>query len=92
MLVELNVNPGRRELRVFGAGFTIALVVIGALLAVRGKPWVYAGIAWAIGAICAALAAFVPLALKWPYVAVSIVTYPIGIVVSWIALALLFYG
>src|SRR5437763_1864795 len=89
-LFEIDYRPGRRPLRVFGAAAAALLGLAAALGWNRHPAW--AGVL-AGGAVVVAAAAVVrPELLRWPFVGLSVVTWPVGLVVSWAVLAVLFYA
>jgi len=89
-MIEINLAPSRRHLRVFGAG---ALVVFGALgawlffahrlfgfeVAAPTAEVVAYGL-WALAALAGLLAAAAPAGLRPLYIALSVVSLPIGLV------------
>lgn len=87
-LIEINWNPSDQQLRQFGFVAMIALPLAG---------WYWSGVG--TGAFCAAIGAGVvaalvglaqPRALKPAFVALCVVTAPIGMVVSEMAMVLVF--
>ena len=100
-LVELNLNPDDRMLRQFG---WIAFVVFSALAALAfGERWLFAfglgelRFAVAAGLLAAALGSalaswLLPRANKPLYVGLSLLSFPIGVVVSYVIMALLYFG
>jgi hypothetical protein len=89
-LIRINRNPSGRQLAVFAAACLVLLGALGAREWLRGRG-AAAGVLWA-------LAAAVPLAgvasreaLRLLYVGLSYATRPIGVVVSVIALAAVYY-
>ena len=89
-LIEVEYHPERRQLRVFGVAGAAVLVVTGAMVYPR-QPTA-AGLIWAVAAVAGAFAIMRPGALRWVYVGSMLVTWPIGLVVSWVVLAVVFYG
>lgn len=88
-LFEINWNPTPRQLRQFGA---IAGLVLP-LVAWRcgGAPVVIG--AWALaGAALAGLGWFVPRALRWPFLGLTLLALPIGLVVGELALLSIYFG
>ena len=90
--VEINKNPSRRDLLIFGLLFVAFAGILGAVAQWRWHaPTVARGI-WAIGAVIS-LGYFLvpplrrPIYLGWVYL-----TFPIGFVVSHILLAIVFYA
>ena len=100
-LAKLDLSPDRRKLRSFGlfalAGFgalatqaaTESLVFAAGLGDARlGVTAALAG----VGCICGGLAWFAPQANRPLYVALTVVTFPVGWIVSHVLLALVFYA
>ena len=101
-LIEINWNPDRRQLRWFAlacavvcgglAGWLVATEhLFGFALSpgpARTTAWVLFGVAGAAAVLCAAA----PAALRPLYVVLTVVTLPIGWVVSHVVLAVMFYG
>jgi len=100
-IIEINLNPDDRTLRHFG---WIALVGFWLLALLAWKEWlVFAnGLGQARTAVCGtflvvgALSAFfsmiVPNANRPLYVLLTLLSYPVGFVVSHIIMVVLFYG
>jgi len=100
-LVELDWNPDRRTLRQFG---WIALVGFGglALLAWQewlifafglgsARPWVAGGLA-SLGLVAACLGLVAPAANRPLFLGIALLTFPIGFVLSYVIMGLLFYA
>jgi hypothetical protein len=100
-LPELKLHPSNRELRQFGYIALAALAALGTVVYwKRGlfginfgekANWIVYAI-WALGLISALLSLVFPAANRPLYVALTIVTYPIGYIVSLVLLAIFFYG
>ncbi len=98
--VELNLNPDARTLRQFGF---IALVGFGALaLCARFEVLLFAaglggardavsGSLGAVGALSALLSCVRPTLNRPLWVALTLVTYPIGMVLSYVLMGVLFF-
>lgn len=101
-LIEIRWHPPPRELRAFGliaAVFCLAGVVwtvtTSSLLGFTLDPATARGTAMGLGAgvfLCVALALWAPARLRPVYLALILVTLPIGFAVSHIILAVLFFG
>lgn len=100
-IVEIDFNPGERTLRQFGlvalVGFGFIAVIAWFEVLVFGfglggaKPWVVGGCAGL--ALASALFALVyPKANRPIYVGLSLITYPIGFVLSYVIMGALFFG
>jgi hypothetical protein len=88
-LIEINWQPSDRQLRQFG---WIALAALPAM----GWCWNAGslGIGWlaGIGAALAGWGTLFPRSLRPLFIGLSLVTFPIGMLVSELALLVLFYG
>lgn len=89
--LSINLNPSPRHLRQFGV---IWLVFFGVLAALT---WRRSG-SWPASAAIGAVALVPPLAgmiwlpvLRWCYISLTILTFPIGFVLSHVVLAIVFY-
>jgi hypothetical protein len=89
-LIRITKNPSQRQLLVFAASWLVFLGALGVVGWVRGRH-LHAEVFWT-------LAAALPLAglasrriLRIAFVGLSYATYPIGLVVSNIVLALVYY-
>lgn len=96
-LVRLDLRPAERVLRQFGG--VVALVGAGlvGLAALGYGPLEGAAtwISWTVGSAALAfglLALVAPRVLRWPFVVASVITYPLGFVVSWVVLVVLYFG
>jgi hypothetical protein len=91
-LVEVNWNPDRRQLRVFGIGALVILTIVAALLHyLRGLP-----AAWALALSAAGLVIFLtglasPGLARMIYVTLTVVTLPIGMAVSFVLMAAFYF-
>lgn len=100
-LVELNLNPDRRTLRQFGF---IALGGFGLIGLLAFREWMVfsAGLGparlpvafacWGLGLLSALLSLVAPSANRPIYVGLALVSYPIGFVLSYVIMAVLFFG
>jgi Saxitoxin biosynthesis operon protein SxtJ len=89
-LIRIERNPTGRQLLVFGAAW---LVFFGAwgLLAWRHGRSASAEALWTLAAVVPAAGAVSRPILRLAYVGMSYVTYPVGFVVSYVVLALVFF-
>lgn len=94
-LVEMNFSPSDRQLRQFGLTAMVALPLLGWLWGGDGPLEVNpitVGITGAIGAVLATVGLLWPPAIKPVFVGLMLLTLPIGMVISEIAMAATFYG
>ena len=88
-LVEVNWSPSNRQLRQFAAICLVALPLLG---------WVWGGspqtIGWLAVAGCAigVIGAVAPAAIKPVFIALTLITLPIGMVIGELTLLLVFFG
>ena len=88
-LFEIDYRPARKALRTFGVAAAVLLGMAAVLIWARSPT---AAIALGVAAIgSAGMAIARPEALRWPFVGLSLVTWPIGLAVSWVVLAVLYY-
>jgi hypothetical protein len=101
-LIEINWKPDRRQLRWFGGACAVICGALGGWLAATGHlfgfalsagaaqttAWVLFSVAAAAAVLCAAA----PAALRPLFVTLTVLTLPIGWVVSHVVLAVVFYG
>ena len=91
-MLPINWNPGARELRSFSRlWFPLFVVLIGSVLRWRFYLPDAALWAWGIGALAVVAALVDRRIARAIFVGLMVVTYPIGLVVSTVALGLLFF-
>ncbi|HET6880648.1 MAG TPA: SxtJ family membrane protein [Pirellulales bacterium] len=88
---DINFHPSTRTLRQFAALLALFLLAISRWqYAIHGRPM--AALALASAAILAgALGIVAPAALRWLFVGLTLATYPIGWLMSWLLLGALYY-
>ena len=89
---DLPLKPSLRALRQFAAAWLIFFLVVGVYRYVaRGQQQI--GIAVAVMAVVVGVTGLIrPAAVRWLYVGATVLTFPIGWVVSQFVLAIMFYG
>lgn len=87
--IDLNLDPTVRQLRQFGLIGLFAVPLIGWLIAGKPTPesWLPVHTKWvgacaAVGGVMGLLALSRPMMLKWIFVGLSIVTFPIGLLMG----------
>ncbi len=97
-LIEMEWKPSDRQLRQFGLIALVGLPLAGWLFA--GRPWpaditstqkTVLGVLAGVGVLFAALAVVRPQLLKLPFLALMLAALPIGLVVSELILALIYF-
>jgi hypothetical protein len=91
-MLPINRNPGAKELRSFARiWFPLFVAFLGAMIWWRANQPTAAMAVWAVGALVGVCVLASQAVARRVFVALIIVTYPIGLVVSTLALGLLFY-
>jgi hypothetical protein len=91
-VIEINWNPSERQLRQFAFLALIFFGGLGVWASLAGSVGLAAGVLFGIGIALGLPGLSVPRSVRLPYVLFSLVALPIGLVVSYLVLALLFYG
>ena len=88
-LVQINWNPGRRQLRQFGAICLVALPVVGWMWG--GGTTLVATLAL-VGAILALVGMLAPKILKPLFLVLTVAATPIGMVIGELTMLLIYFG
>lgn len=92
-IVEINWQPTRTDLRVFGGGLAVFCAVIGVLLyRGDGRFGIVEGLLAGTAGLAVVISLFAPQSLRPVYFAFVVVAFPIGWVLSHVLLAVVFYG
>jgi hypothetical protein len=100
-LVHIDWKPSRETLRNFGLIALAAFGVFGALARWQLYPFRHlsdlssaytAIVLWGLAAYCGFFALIAPLAVKPIYLFMTVITYPIGLVMSYVVMAIMYYG
>jgi len=90
-MIDLNLNPSKRELRTFGFGTLAFLAFIGWIVWRRSGSIYAAGGVVAVGMLVALLGIVVPNAIRPLFIALNVVSYPMAWGSSHVLMALIFY-
>ncbi len=90
-MIDINWKPTDRELKQFALIFLGFSALLGAFLWWRWGPGPVSWALWAAGPLVALLGLALPRAVKPLYLGLTLVAYPIGIVVSNVLLGLTYY-
>jgi hypothetical protein len=88
-LVEVTWNPSKRQLRQFAAICVVALPLLGWIW---GGSWQIIGCLAAAGFAVGLVGVLAPAAIKPAFIALTVITLPIGIVIGELTLVLVFFG
>lgn len=92
-MIEVNWNPGRRDLRVFGIAALVLTVILAALLHYQKGLAVGWALAIAgLGLVTFVLAFTLPAAARVVYVVLMAITLPIGTAMTIVLMAVFYYG
>jgi hypothetical protein len=101
MLIPVNLSPSRRQLRTFGIICVLVFGALGVLAFFKHKLFGHAltmeasttaaYALWGASLVSGSLTAIAPPALRPLYLALTILTLPIGFVVSHVMMAALYY-
>jgi hypothetical protein len=91
-MIDLNLNPNRKELRQFSIALIVATAVVGGILWWKIGPNPWSRGLWIGGPIAGGIGLAVPIAIKPLFIALSVLAYPIGMVIGTLALILVYYG
>ncbi|HEY5078887.1 MAG TPA: SxtJ family membrane protein [Opitutaceae bacterium] len=89
-LIRINRNPSRRQLAVFGLAWLVFLGLSGCASWSKGRH-AAAEVLWFAAAVVPLAGLFLPRFLRGVYLALSYVTYPVGYVVSYVVLAIVYF-
>src|SRR5258706_13289855 len=98
--VSIDFNPPRRTLRNFGLIGVVAFGLIASLVYGHHKPFSHVpaaatlpvtSVAAFLAAYCGLFAVAAPQALRWLYVGLSLVGFPIGFIFSYIIVTIMFF-
>jgi len=90
-VIDLNLNPSKKELRTFGLCALAFLALVGWIVFRRSGSMPMGASIAGFGFVLAVLGFAVPKAL-WPvWVALMVINYPIGWVITHVVMAIIFY-
>ena len=100
-MTKINLHPTNRQLRQFGFIALLAFGLLGSLVLWRGALFGFhfgtsaRGVSyalWTLGVVSALLSLVFPAGNRFLFVALTVISYPIGYVVSFALMAIFFYG
>lgn len=90
-MIELNWKPTPRELRQFSGALLVATAAIGGLLWWKLGANGISQVLWVGGPILATIGWLAPPVMRPVFIGMSLLAFPIGYVVGFIALAIVYY-
>lgn len=91
-MIDLNLNPNRKELRQFSIALIVATAVVGSILWWKLGPNPWSQGLWIGGPIAGLIGLALPAAIKPVFIALSVIAFPIGMVIGTLALVVVYYG
>src|SRR5262245_894193 len=91
-MIEINRNPSRRDLRLFSGVWTPLFTALAGVVSYWRGDMQLATTIWIVGGAASLVGLASVSAARWIYLALSYATFPIGFVVSYVVLALVFYA
>ncbi len=90
-MIDLNLNPDKKELRQFSIALIVATALVGGLLWWKLGPNPWSKGLWLGGPVAGLLGLAIPIAIKPLFIVLSVVAFPIGLVIGTLALAIVYY-
>ena len=91
-LIRINQAPSRRHLAIFAVGWLLSLGLVGWLFPLQVGDVSLRALCWVLAVVVPCVGLAVPGFLRWTYLASAYAALPIGIVVSYVVLAVIYYG
>lgn len=90
-LLQIDHHPSSRQLNVFGILWLLFFSAIGGSLLKGGSSVFMATVVWGIAIVVPAIGWVMPEFMRIVYVGMAYLTYPIGFVVSYLIMVMVYY-
>lgn len=90
-LIQIDHNPSRRQLNVFGAIWLVFFSVVGGIVLYKSGSMQAASIVWGLAGLVPAVGWLVPAFMRIVYLGMAYASYPIGFVISHLILVFVYY-
>jgi len=90
-VIDLNLNPSKKELRTFGLCALAFLALVGWIVFRRSGSMPMGASIAGVGFVLAVLGVSVPRALRPVWVVLMVINYPLGWVITHVVMAIIFY-
>ena len=91
-MIEINWNPSDKDLRNFGRIAIIASILVATVLcATKSLTLKWCALIVGIGCLCFVCSILSMIVTKWLYLGLTLVTFPIGMAISFVLLAGFYY-
>jgi hypothetical protein len=91
-LIRIEHNPSRRQLLVFSLCWLLFWGIVGLTILHRSGSWPTAATVWAMGAAIAVVGWIFPPLLRIVYLGMAYLAFPIGFVLSYLLLGVIYYA
>ena len=89
--IRIDGTPSRAQLAVFGVLWLVSFSVLGAIVLSRGGSVDVVTGVWVVAIVVPAIGWIMPGFMRVVYTGMRIVTFPIGLVLSWLVLGAVYY-
>ena len=90
-LVRIDYNPSRTQLAVFGAVWFVFFGALAGVVLGRGGPRGLAAVIWLAAIVVPSIGWLAPRFMRLVYLGMALLAFPLGLVVSYVMLAAVFY-
>jgi hypothetical protein len=91
MIVRIERNPTRRQLLTFAVSWLVVFGILGGCVWWKNGSFTVAGTLWAVGTAIPAVGLVWPSFLRIAFLTACYATFPIGLVVSYLVLIVVYY-
>lgn len=92
-LIKINLKPTDKDLRLFGRAAVIASLLIAAVFyLVKGLAIQWCVVIVGVGVLIFVCGMVSLTLVRWIYLGLTMLTFPIGLVISFLVLAIFYYG
>jgi hypothetical protein len=92
-LIKINLKPTDKDLRLFGRAALVASVLLTVLLyLIKGLAFQWCAIIVGIGLLIFVASIVSIRFIRWIYIGLTLLTFPIGFSISFIIMAIFYYG
>jgi len=91
-LIQIDRSPSPTILRWFGLLQGLALAILGGIVHWRFQATLVACGFWSVAAAFTVIYYAVPQARRWMYLGAMFATYPLGVVISYLLLGIVYFG
>lgn len=90
-VIQIDHNPSHRQLNVFGAIWLVFFGVVGGIVLKNSGSMPMATVIWGLAVAVPVVGWILPAFMRIVYVGMAYATFPIGFVVSYLILAIVYY-